>query len=64
MCFFAQLADDADNYLPKNDHEEEPQPSGAVTNSIRLEETELENVACDDKRALTPISPLDLDTRI
>lgn len=62
------MADDADNYLPINDHEEKPRPLAALPYPIRKEETELEiNVTCDsdhdDKRAVTP-SSRDLDTRI
>ena len=68
MCtLHAQLADDADNYLPKNDeqskNDEQPKPLAKSTavNPSRLEEGQLEDVTCDDKRALTPSSPLEFD---
>lgn len=63
-----QLADDADNYLPKNDeqlkNDERPKPLAPLTatNPSTLEEGQLEDVTCDDKRALTPSSPLEFDT--
>ena len=59
-----QLADDADQYLPKTDEEQPktaPAPA-AVTKPSRLEEAvELEEITLDDKRALTPSSLTDVE---
>lgn len=63
------MADDADNYLPENDEQptKPPAPKPAASpaaNPSRLEVVQLEDVTFDDKRALTPSSPIDLDTTI
>ena len=67
MLLHAQLADDADDYLPKSDEQlkddQQPKPSTAA-NLSRVEEAQLEDETYDDKRALTPSSPLEFDTRI
>ena len=70
MFLHAQLADDADDYLPKSDEllkdDQQPKPLAPSTaaNLSRVEEAQLEDVTYDDKRALTPSSPLEFDTRI
>ena len=62
-----QLADDADKYLPEEE-EEQPKPPPAArraSNPSGLEEAQMEDMRYDDdKRALTPSSPLDLDTKV
>jgi len=59
------LADDADKYLPEdNEKPKSPVPPATNVRLSTLEEGQLEDVRYDDKRALTPSSPPDLDTRM
>lgn len=64
VVFTLQVADDGDNYLPENDERPKQSPA-SVTNPSRPEELDVgEDMAYDDRRALTPSSPTNLDTSI
>ena len=59
MCCFMQLADGGDKYLPEAS---QPQAPSVVVNPLL--HMRQQNMACEDKRAMTSTSPLDLDTKI